>query len=163
MLDMEGFTNKIIDTFSGKATFNRETGQVEMSAIDKRFLKEAAKQLGIGYEEAWNMATQQARIGDVERQLGLNAISFSDKEKDFITSKAQYNAETKQHYVTVYQDGEAKEVNVKDLTSTQLDIMRDQKDVEHAMYSDVHGIHSILAKYVGDDLSKKKSFNELNQ
>ena len=160
MLDMEGFTNKIVDTFSGKAIFNRETGQVEMSAIDKRLMKEAAKQLGISYEEAWNMASQKAKIGDVERQIGLNSNKFSDKEKDFITSKAQYDAETKQHYVTVYQDGEAKRVDVKDLTTDQLEIMRDQKDVEHAMYADVHGIHAKLAKYVGEDLSKNKSFNE---
>ena len=69
MLDMEGFTNKIVDTFSGKAIFNRETGQAEMSAIDKRFLKEAAKQLGLNYEDAWNMATQSAKIKDVERSL----------------------------------------------------------------------------------------------
>ena len=160
MLDMEGFTQKIVDTFSGKAIFNRETGQVEMSAIDKRLMKEAAKQLGISYEEAWNMASQKAKIGDIERQIGLNSNRFSDKEKDFITSKAQYDAETKQHYVTVYQDGEAKRVDVKDLTTDQLEIMRDQKDVEHAMYADVHGIHAKLAKYVGEDLSKNKSFNE---
>ena len=160
MLDMEGFTQKIVDTFSGKAIFNRETGQVEMSAIDKRLMREAAKQLGINYEEAWNMASQKAKIGDIERQIGLNSNRFSDKEKDFITSKAQYDAETKQHYVTVYQDGEAKRVDVKDLTTDQLEIMRDQKDVEHAMYADVHGIHAKLAKYVGEDLSKNKSFNE---
>ena len=95
MLDMEGFTNKIVDTFKGKATFNRETGQVDMSAIDKRLLKEAAKQLGISYDEAWNMAAQSAKIGDVERQLNKSQ-SFSDEDKAWITSKSQYNAETKQ-------------------------------------------------------------------
>ena len=108
MLDMEGFTNKIVDTFKGKATFNRETGQVDMSAIDKRLLKEAAKQLGISYDEAWNMAAQSAKNGDVERQLNKSQ-SFSDEDKAWITSKSQYNAETKQHYDTIYnEDGRTK-------------------------------------------------------
>ena len=162
MLDMEGFTQKIVDTFSGKAIFNRETGQVEMSAIDKRLMKEAAKQLGINYEEAWNMASQKAKISDVERQINTNNESFTKEEKDFITSKTQYNAEKKQHYVTFY-DAEGKEQNVavKDLTKSQLDILRSQKDVETAMYSDVHGMHSILKAYVEKEAGDTRSLKEI--
>ena len=164
MLDMEGFTQKIVDTFSGKAMFNRETGQVEMSAIDKRLMKEAAKQLGISYEEAWNMASQKAKIGDVERQLGLNSNTFTEDEKSWITSNSQYNAETKQHQVTYFgKDGEQKTVDVKDLTAEQLKEVRAQAISEKAIQSDVHGIHSLLKAYAQKEMGDSKSWNEMQK
>ena len=161
MLDMEGFTNKIVDTFKGKATFNRETGQVDMSAIDKRLLKEAAKQLGISYDEAWNMAAQSAKNGDVERQLNKSQ-SFSDEDKAWITSKSQYNAETKQHYVTIYnEDGEEQNIDVSQLTEAQLKIAKQQEIPEKAIQGDVHGIHSILKAYVEKEAGDSRSLKEI--
>nr|MBP3680741.1 hypothetical protein [Clostridia bacterium] len=162
MLDMEGFTNKIVDTFSNKAIFNRETGQVEMSAIDKRFLKEAAKNLGISYEEAWNMASQQAKIGDVERQINKTQ-NFSEEDKAWITSNSQYNAETKQHQVTFFENGEQKTVDVKDLTAEQLKEVKAQAISEKAIQGDVHGIHSILKAYAQKEMGDSKSWNEMQK
>ncbi len=159
MLDMEGFTQKIIDTFSGKATFNRETGQVEMSAIDKRLMREAAKQMGISYEEAWNMASQKARIGDVERQINKTQ-NFSEEDKSWITSKAQYNAETKQHYVTIYQDGKEKNIDVSNLTEKELEIAKEQSDIDKLMQRDIHDIHGKLNTYIISQAKDNKSLQE---
>lgn len=159
MLDMEGFTQKIVDTFSGKAIFNRETGQVEMSAIDKRLMREAAKQLGISYEEAWNMASQKARIGDVERQINKTQ-NFSEEDKSWITSKAQYNAETKQHYVTIYQDGKEKNIDVSKLTEKELEIAKEQSDIDKLMQRDIHDIHGKLNTYIISQAKDNKSLQE---
>lgn len=160
MLDMEGFTNKIVDTFSGKAIFNRESGQVEMSAIDKRLMQEAAKQLGISFEEAWNIASQKARVGDVERQLGVNTNNFTEDERSWITSKAQYNATTKQHYVTIYENGEEKNIDVSKLNKKQLEIAREQSDLDKVLYHDVHDIHDKLTTYIVSQAKDNKTLRE---
>ena len=160
MLDMEGFTQKVVDTFSNKATFNRETGQVEMSAIDKRLMREAAKQMGISYDEAWNMASQQAKIGDVERQINKTQ-NFSEEDKSWITSNSQYNAETKQHQITFFENGEQKTVDVRDLTSEQLKQVKAQAISEKAIQGDVQGIHSILKAYAQKEMGDSKSWNEM--
>ena len=161
MLDMEGFTQKIVDTFSGKATFNRETGQVEMSAIDKRLMREAANQMGISYDEAWNMASQQAKIGDIERQINKTQ-NFSEEDKSWITSNSQYNAETKQHQITYFgADGEQKTVDVRDLTAEQLKQVKAQAISDKAIQGDVHGIHSILKAYVQKEAGDTRSLKEI--
>ena len=159
MLDMEGFTNKIVDTFGSKATFNRETGQVEMSAIDKRLMKEAAKQLGISYEEAWNMASQQAKISDIERDLSKNTQGFTEDEKAFISSKTQF-IDGKHQMVFYDEEGNEQQIEIGNLTREQLNIIRSQKDVEHAIQGDVHGIHSLLHEYVKGETLDKMSWNE---
>lgn len=159
MLDMEGFTNKIVDTFSGKATFNRETGQVEMSAIDKRLMKEAANQLGISYEEAWNMASQQAKNSDIERDLSKNTQGFTEDEKAFISSKTQF-IDGKHQMVFYDEEGNEQQIEIGNLTREQLNIIRSQKDVEHAIQGDVHGIHSLLHEYVKGETLDKMSWNE---
>lgn len=162
MLDMEGFTNKIVDTFSGKAIFNRETGQVEMSAIDKRLMKESAKQLGISYDEAWNIASQQAKIGDIERQINKTQ-NFSEEDISWITSNSQYNAETKQHQVTFFENGEQKTVDVSDLTAKQLAEVKKQAISEKAIQGDVQGIHSILKAYAQKEMGDSRSWNEMQK
>jgi hypothetical protein len=159
MLDMEGFTNKIVDTFGSKATFNRETGQVEMSAIDKRLMKEAANQLGISYEEAWNMASQQAKISDIERDLSKNTQGFTEDEKAFISSKTQF-IDGKHQMVFYDEEGNEQQIEIGNLTREQLNIIRSQKDVEHAIQGDVHNIHSLLHEYVKGETLDKMSWNE---
>ena len=87
MLDMEGFTDKVINSVKGKATFDRETGQIDMSAMDKRFIKEASKQLGISYDEMYNMAVQPTKIREIERELRTDQ-NFDETEKAFLANKA---------------------------------------------------------------------------
>lgn len=159
MTDMEGFTNKVIDSFSSKAIFNRETGQVNMSPIDKALMREAAKNLGISFEEAFNIASQKAKIGSIESQL-TNPSQFTESDKEWITSKAEYNTETKQHFVTIYENGEEKKVNVSDLTKPQLQIAKDQSIPEKSIMQDVHTIKELLTGEYKASAKNTKSFDE---
>ena len=158
MLDMEGFTNKIVDTFKGKATFNRETGQAEMSAIDKRFLKEAAKQLGIEYEEAWKMATQSAKINDIERSFNPTQ-TFTEEQKALIANKSIFK--DGQHQITFYgEDNEKITKGIDQITPEDLKFLTDEKTTEVAMADDVHSIKNTLEQYLGKTVRDTKSTKE---
>lgn len=159
MTDMEGFTNKVIDSFSSKAIFDRETGQVNMSPVDKALMREAAKNLGISFEEAFNIASQKAKIGSIESQL-TNPSQFTESDKEWITSKAEYNTETKQHFVTIYENGEEKRIDVSDLTKTQLQIAKDQSIPEKSIMQDVHTIKELLIGEYKASAKNTKSFEE---
>ena len=87
LLDAEGFTNRIVDTVSKTAFFNKDTGMVEMSPIEKAKMREASKTLGIDYNELWNMASQQAKMHDIEKHI--SGKGFTDEQKTFLANTAQ--------------------------------------------------------------------------
>ena len=161
MFDMEGFTKKIIDTFQGKAYFNEKTGQVEMSSIDKRFLQEAAKSFGMDYKEAWNIATQQAKINAVESNINKNA-GFTQEEIEYIANQSQF-IDGKHQIVYFDANGRQQTKDVGSLKKEDIEVIRDNEDVERSIQGDVHGIHDTLKLYVMKQLAPNKSFSELKK
>ena len=162
LMDFEGFTDKIIDSFSNLAYFDRQTGQVNMSPIDKQRMKHAANELGLSYEDVWNIASQKAKIGDIQRQLRYNTDynSFSEEEKSFIESKAQYNATTKNHYITYYHDGKEVSRDIDKLSPAELKIAREQTSIEKMISTDVHNIHDKLNTYIVSQAQDNKTLQE---
>ena len=162
LMDFEGFTDKIIDSFSNLAYFDRQTGQVNMSPIDKQRMKHAANELGLSYEDVWNIASQKAKIGDIQRQLRYNTDynSFSEEEKSFIESKAQYNATTKNHYITYYHDGKEVSRDIDKLSPAELKIAREQTSIEKMISTDVHNIHDKLNTYIVSQAQDNKALQE---
>lgn len=160
MLDMEGFTDKVINSVKGKATFNRETGQIDMSAMDKRFIKEASKQLGISYDEMYNMAVQPTKIREIERELRTDQ-NFDETEKAFLANKAEYDPESKSFKITYFDEqGNEQQADISKISKDQLRQIRQQHDVDKAIYGDVHSIHGMLQDYLRSEGFKSTSMKE---
>ena len=163
LLDAEGFTKRITDTFASTAVFNKETGQVEMSPIDKAKMKEAANQLGISYDELWNMAAQQAKIGHIER--AVNGKNLSEEQKSFLANTAQYDTAKGDWYITkTDEDGNQKKVYFNDKNSNlseELKTVQEQSDVAKATFNDVHAIRNSLDEYVKNRISDTRTLEEV--
>ena len=160
MLDMEGFTDKVINSVKGKATFNRETGQIKMSAMDMRFIKEASKQLGISYDEMYNMAVQPTKIREIERELRTDQ-NFDETEKAFLANKAEYDPESKSFKITYFDEqGNEQQADISKISKDQLKQIRQQHDVDKAIYGDVHSIHGMLQDYLRSEGVKSTSMKE---
>lgn len=163
LLDAEGFTKRITDTFASTAVFNKETGQVEMSPIDKAKMKEAANQLGISYDELWNMAAQQAKIGHIERSV--NGKNLSEEQKSFLANTAQYDTAKGDWYITkTDEDGNQKKVYFNDKNSNlseELKTVQEQSDVAKATFNDVHAIRNSLDEYVKNRISETRTWEEV--
>lgn len=163
LLDAEGFTKRITDTFASTAVFNKETGQVEMSPIDKAKMKEAANQLGISYDELWNMAAQQAKIGHIER--AVNGKNLSEEQKSFLANTAQYDTAKGDWYITkTDEDGNQKKVYFNDKNSNlseELKTVQEQSDVAKATFNDVHAIRNSLDEYVKNRISETRTWEEV--
>lgn len=160
MLDMEGFTDKVINSVKGKATFDRETGQIKMSAMDKRFIKEASKQLGISYDEMYNMAVQPTKIREIERKLRTDQ-NFDETEKAFLANKAEYDPESKSFKITYFDEqGNEQQADISKISKDQLKQIRQQHDVDKAIYGDVHSIHGMLQDYLQSEGYQSTSMKE---
>lgn len=131
MNDFEGLTQRIVDTVQGKATFNRQTGEMEMGALDRRFLQEYAKALGMSFEDVFQMATQQAKYKDMESsfQSGL-----SEEQKTAIGNRAMYNKETGQYEVTYYDaHGDQQKRALSDIDASTANAIMMGNDTEEAI------------------------------
>lgn len=160
MLDLEGFTDKVINSVKGKATFNRETGQIDMSALDKRFIKEASKQLGVSYEEMFNMAVQPTRIREIERELRTDQ-QFNEVEKAFIANKAVYDPESGNFKIAYFDEkGSEQQADISKLSKQQLREIQQQHDIDKAIYGDIHSIHGMLQDYLQKEGHKSVSMKE---
>ena len=161
LLDMEGFTQKVIDSVNGKAFFDREKGMMDMSALDKQFLRAASKELGISYDELFNMATQPGKIREVERQLDKSQ-NFSKDDMAFIANKAQYDPESGTFKMSYFdaETGKEENVEVDKISQEALSLIKKQEIPERAIQGDVHAIHGLLQEYIKKEAIKSTSISE---
>lgn len=161
LLDAEGFTNRIVDTVSKTAFFNKDTGMVEMSPIEKAKMREASKTLGIDYNELWNMASQQAKMRDIDKYV--SGKGFTEEQKTFLANTAQYDAKTGAWTVTkMDKDGkQSKPINISNISSEELTEIQQQNDVEKSIQGDVHSIRNKLEDYLGKTVADTKTFDEI--
>ena len=146
--DMEGLTERIARTFEGQGVFNTKTGKVDISAINQRFIREAAKAMGISADEAFNIATQNAKYNQVMSEASPLA-NFDENQKQLIANLAKWDAENKTHYLTIQtENGETKNVNVKDLTAKDLanasQLDKNTADINKNVYDIKNGVDGIL-------------------
>lgn len=161
LLDMEGFTQKVIDSVKGKAFFDREKGMMDMSALDKQYLRAASKELGISYDELFNMATQPGKIREVERQLDKSQ-NFSKDDMAFIANKAQYDPESGTFKMSYFdaETGKEENVEVDKISQEALSLIKKQEIPERAIQGDVHAIHGLLQEYIKKEAIKSTSISE---
>ena len=144
--DPEAFMKRMEKTLAGKGVFNRATGQVDVAAIDRRFIKEYAAAAGISFEEAMNMTQSLAKNKEVEAALKANKATsnFTNAQTAFIQSQAQWDAETQQFKVTDQTTGE--QIALKDLTAEKLQELQGNTLGEKEMWGDVRAIRQHLLK-----------------
>lgn len=160
LLDAEGFTNRIVDTVSKTAFFNKDTGMVEMSPIEKAKMREASKTLGIDYNELWNMASQQAKMRDIDKYV--SGKGFTEEQKTFLANTAQYDAKTGAWTVTkMNKDGkQSAPINISNISSEELTEIQQQNDIEKSIQGDVHSIRNKLEDYLSKTVYDTKTFDE---
>jgi len=70
--DMEGLQDRMTQMFGNLGTFNRQTGEVELSAFNKVRIREAAKSMGIDENNIFESINNQARRNEIANQLSGN-------------------------------------------------------------------------------------------
>lgn len=160
LMDAEGMTEKLVDTFSSFATFDREKGMADMSAFEKLRMKEAANALGISYDEVWNIAAQNAKAQEIDREIGAKGLNQANQE--FLRNKAQYDLEKKQFYVNYYDEkGNEQQKYLNEVLSDDIvSAIRQNNTKEEILQNDVHTIMTDLQRYVKATVGESKSGEE---
>ena len=163
LMDAEGFTQSIVDTFSSFATFNREKGMADMSAFEKQRMKLAAESLGISYDDVWNIAAQSAKAKEIDKEIGARG-DLDEYNKEFIRNKAQFDVEKQQFYITSFgEDGkEVKTFLNKIKGDDDINKIRQTSTKEEILQNDVHTImkdlHHFVSKTVGETKSGEETY-----
>lgn len=164
LLDPESGYKRIIDAFSSFAYFNKQTGMAEMSPIDKQRMKIAAQELGINYDEAWNIASQSAKAKEVDKSLSKNT-KLNDNNREYLRNLAQYDTSSGEFYVTYYDSsGKEKRKSLKDITSNiDVEKIRQNTTKDDILRNDVHLIKDLLAEYVEKTVGETRTSSEILQ
>lgn len=88
--DMEGLQDRMLGMFKSMGTFNRATGQVEVSSFNKQRIRAAAAAMGMDYSEAMKTVMAQAKRGEIETQMA-GAFNGNKKLKELILNSASFN------------------------------------------------------------------------
>lgn len=121
--DMKGLQDSIINATKGMASFNRETGEIEMSALEMHRLREIANATGMEFENLNNTARQMAKSLEVKGRISANV---DDDLMDFISTTAEFDKDRGEFYINIA--GQKKFVNqlTKENNKT-LKAMKEQK------------------------------------
>lgn len=86
LTDMEGLQDRIVSMVGGLGTFNKKTGEVEVSAFNKQRIRAAAEAMGMDYSQLMESVNAQAKRGEIEKQIGASATAskFDDDMKELI-------------------------------------------------------------------------------
>lgn len=153
LTNQEAFGERIINALAGKGTWNAKTGQVDLSPIDRAMIKQFAQSVGMNANDAIKMAMASAQNAAVDQRVNLNANAgrFSDAQRQWIRSNAQWNAEAQTFTVTgVDKNGQMVESRVEDLTPDMLDSMRSTELTEENMMANVSEINDNVRKLAGE-------------
>lgn len=136
----EDFFESVKQMFSDNGVFNRRTGVVEIDPMTRRFIMEAAKSMGLSVNEALQMT--QSSVKNKEISSRLRDVGFTDAQRAFIESKAQYDARTQSFKITDEYTGEEKDVSML----TPEDVVKLQANTidEKHMFGDVRDIRDYL-------------------
>ena len=137
--DFEGLTERIVKTVQGKATFNRQTGEMEMGSLDRRFLQEFAKAINVQFEDVYQMATQQAKYQDMESsfQRGL-----TEEQRTAIGNRAQWNSTSGKYEVTYYdKDNKQHTRALSEIDSSIANTIMKGNDTEDAILGTTNNIY----------------------
>ena len=88
--DMKGLTEEIANASQESISFNKATGEFDMTAEGMHRLKIIAEQTGVAYEDLVTMGKNMAKFNKIKGQVGFS-IGGSEEDKamlDYISSKS---------------------------------------------------------------------------
>lgn len=74
LTDPEALQERMVKMFGSMGHFNRQTGEVEVSAFNRQRIKAAAQAAGLDYSNVMEMVFSNARGGEIARQAGGRGI-----------------------------------------------------------------------------------------
>lgn len=92
LTDMEGLQDRMAKMIGGLGTFDKETGEVRVSAFNKQRIKAAANAMGVSYDSLMESTNAQARRGEISKQIesNENARGLSDDMKELIKNSGSF-------------------------------------------------------------------------
>lgn len=116
--DMEALTGQIIEATKGLVTFNKETGELNLSAQELHRLKEVANATGLDLDNLVETARAYAQVDFVKKDIGVN---IDPKFEDFITSSATWDKNQKGWAITLVDEYGAKRSKlVKEMNQNEI-------------------------------------------
>ena len=122
--DTEQLAETLIGMFGGNAFWNQRTQQFDMDAVTRQQMKAASSALGMSYEDAMNIAFNQARINKVDKQLNTG---LDETTADYIRNIAKINREGNA-YVTL----NGQDINVSDLNNSHARQLQKESEAKAA-------------------------------
>ena len=87
--DMKGLTEAVIGATKGAATFNKETKEFDIAALDMDKLRKIAEMTGVKFEDLVQSAKNAAKFSKIDMQIG--AQFKDDATKKFIENTATFD------------------------------------------------------------------------
>ena len=119
MGDAEQLTRMVSDLVKGLSTFNAKSGIAELGVASKQYLRAAATQLGMSYEELANIANRQATEQFARSRVGnlFDNITNGDEEfKNYILNKVQWNEKVQKFELTT---ANGKTIDIEKISQTR--------------------------------------------
>lgn len=124
--DMAGLTEEIGKAAESSVTFNKKSGEFEISALEMHRLRKIAEQTGIAYEDLAEAGKNARKQTEIRRQM---RFSVDDETKEFLANTAKFT-EKGEAYIEV--KGEKK--MLKSLSEADRTFLKNQlaekKDLE---------------------------------
>lgn len=147
--DTEALNDRILNMFGNKAYWNQEKGQMDMSALDREMLKQAAKAAGLDANEMLNVSYNQGKMRRIEKQIGGGV---NKDTAEYIKNVAELD-ENGNAYVNIG----GKERAVSSLTNEDKDALekesRNKDAKEGAKLGDIYGETMSIGKKLDNMLS----------
>lgn len=136
MGDAEQLTRMVSDLVKGQSTFNTKSGIAELGVASKQYLRAAAQQLGMSYEELANIANRQATEQFARSRVGnlFDNITNGDEEfKNYILNKVQWNDKVQKFELTT---ANGKTIDIEKLSQTSEGIEALRQEWKQSTMSD---------------------------
>lgn len=136
MGDAEQLTRMVSDLVKGQSTFNTKSGIAELGVASKQYLRAAAQQLGMSYDELANIANRQATEQFARSRVGnlFDNITNGDEEfKNYILNKVQWNDQVQKFELTT---ANGKTIDIEKLSQTSEGIEALRQEWKQSTMSD---------------------------
>lgn len=148
LTNMEGLGDRVSKMIQGLGQFNKQTGEIEVSAFNKRIISAAAGAMGMEYSQLMESVNATARREEIARQIKVSGKSgLSDEMKELILNAGTF----KEGKAGVNINGEFVELSRLDETY--------QKEIQNQLKSDSEDIKDIATILRGWD-NKTSGFNK---
>lgn len=128
--DMKGLTQDIINATKETARFDEATGEVTIDPMELHRLREVANATGMSFDDLAKSAKEAAKFTKIES--GISSI-FSDEDKSFISSLAQFDKKSGEFKVTMQVGNETVTESVDALQRITPEIVKTQQKYQETL------------------------------